>query len=149
MKVNARKFDGSLRRTWDCELVSFDGETLKVRGVFAETVKHSDLGTIEKETISHETFWLSRWYNVFRFENPDGSVRNHYLNISMPPTFDGETIEFVDLDIDIVVWPDGRRIVLDEDEFAENLVKYQYPTDLVEKVKNTVQTLLATADLSN
>ena len=149
MKVNALKFDGSLRRSWDCELESFDGETLKVRGDFAETVEHRDLGTLLKGTLSHETFWLSRWYNVFRFENPDGTLRNYYLNLSMPPTFDGETIEFVDLDIDIVIWPDGRRIVLDEDEFAENIVKYQYSTDLVEKVKNTVQTLLATADLSN
>ena len=149
MKVNARKFDGSLRRSWECELVCFDGETLRVRGVFAETVEHSDLGTLLKGTVSHETFWLSRWYNVFRFENADGTLRNHYINISMPPTFDGKTIEFVDLDIDIVIWPDGRRIVLDEDEFAENLVKYKYPTYLVEKVKNTVETLLATADLSN
>ena len=122
---------------------------LIVRGVFAETVKHQDLGTIEKGTVSQETFWLSRWYNVFRFENSDGTLRNHYINISMQPTFDGETIEFVDLDIDIVIWPDGRRVVLDEDEFSENLVKYQYSVKLVEKVNSTLHRLLELTEIPN
>lgn len=142
MKINSRKYDGSLHRTWDCELVSFDGEMLRVRGEFAETVEHTDLGTIEKGTITHETFWLSRSYNVFRFENADGTLRNHYVNVSLPPTFDGEVVEFVDLDIDVVMWPDGRCETLDLIEFEENSVKMKYPPEVKDRVSETLKEIL-------
>lgn len=139
--VNSRKYDGSLHRSWNCELVSFDGEKLELKGSFAETVEHSQLGILAAGTVLHEYFWLSRWYNVFRFENLAGGLQCHYLNITQPPTFDGSTLEFVDLDIDIVAWPDGRIEVLDEDEFAENSRAYGYPRELIDIVNSTKDSL--------
>ncbi len=140
--INSRKFDGSLHRSWECELISFDGEEIVCRGVFKQTVDHSDLGLIAAGTISHEKFWLSRWYNVFRFEEPKGALRNHYINISMPPTFDGSTIEFVDLDIDVVVWPDGRVLTLDLDEFEQNRLMYCYSSEVVGMANKTLNEIL-------
>lgn len=141
--VNSRKYDGSIHRSWECELISYNGELLECRGIFAETVVHSDLGTISQGTASFERFWLSRWYNVFRFEQPDGNVRNHYFNISMPPKFDGKTLEFVDLDIDIVVWPDGRISTLDLEEFERNRKRFAYSSDVVGTAVQTLNEILA------
>lgn len=140
--INSRKYDGSLHRSWECDLISFDGEEIECRGVFKQTVDHSDLGLIPAGTISHEKFWLSRWYNVFRFEEPDGSLRNHYFNISMPPTIDGNIIEFVDLDIDVVLWPDGRVLTLDLDEFEQNRRIFCYPSEVVEMASKTLNEIL-------
>ncbi|MBL8182878.1 MAG: DUF402 domain-containing protein [Blastocatellia bacterium] len=141
--INSRKYDGSLHRSWECELISFDDEEIICRGVFEKTVEHRDLGLIHAGTISYERFWLSRWYNVFRFEEPDGTLRNHYFNISMPPTFDGSTVEFVDLDIDIVVWPDGRVFTLDLDEFEQNRQLLCYSSEIVGMVDKTLDEILA------
>lgn len=112
-------------------------------GVFDRDVEHSELGSICSGTISYEFYWLDRWYNVFRFHEPDGAFRNYYCNINLPPKFDGETLEYVDLDIDVLVWPDQRVEILDRDEFAENLATYGYPIDVITNVDAAVAELLA------
>ena len=110
-------------------------------GVFDAAVDHADLGRISKGTVSFEYYWLDRWYNVFRFLEPDGSLRNLYCNICMPPKFSGETLDYVDLDIDLVIWPDGSVVTLDEVDFADNAAKFQYPTDVTQKALDSVDEL--------
>ena len=129
--INARKYDGSLRRQWTAGVVSQTEELTIAVGRFEFDVVHSDLGLIHKGTVSFEHFWPNRWYNIFRFHEPDGSLRNYYCNIAIPFTFDDATLEFIDLDIDVVVWPDGRVEVLDRDDFEQNSVNFGYPDDVI------------------
>ena len=108
-------------------------------GVFDKKVTHSDLGVIHKGTISYEYYWLTRWYNVFRFYEPNGDFRNYYCNINMPPVFKNAVLDYVDLDIDIVIWKDFKIKTLDEDEYEKNSIKYKYPTNLKQNVyKNLI-----------
>src|SRR5207253_684501 len=100
-----------LSRSWQAGLVKEGPDLLIAVGVFGQTVEHDDLGTIHKGTVSFEYFWSNRWYNIFRFLEPDGQFRNFYCNIAMPPSVHGDVLEFVDLDIDVVVWADGHREV--------------------------------------
>ena len=68
-----------------------------------------------------ETYYTDRWYNVFEiYAVEDGSLRGWYCNIGCPVEVDGDTVSYIDLALDLLVFPDGRQIVLDEDEF-ENL----------------------------
>jgi hypothetical protein len=50
-----------------------------------------------------EIYMNDRWYN----------------NISLPAEFGDDSISYVDLALDLLVYPDGQMLVLDEDEFAE------------------------------
>ena len=140
--VNSRKFDGSIRRTWRCELIEQRGSLLALVGEFDRTVDHPDLGRIEKGTISHEYYWLDRWYSIFRFHEPSGSLRNFYCNINMPPSFSGDVLDFVDLDIDVLVWPDLRYDVLDRDDYETNSTRFGYPKHIIEKVEEALNELL-------
>lgn len=124
--VNSCNYDGSTRKAWQCKLAAQAGTMLHFTGVFDEDVPHADLGLIKRGTITQEYYWLDRWYNVFRFDEPDGSFRNHYCNISMPPVFADGVLNYVDLDLDVVVWPDRRVVVLDETDFERNALKYGY-----------------------
>lgn len=139
--VVSRKYDSSVRRTWKCGLVSQKTGLLVFVGVFNDTIFHSHLGQISKGTVSFEYYWLERWYNVFCFHEPDGRLRNFYCNISMPPKFDGKTLDYVDLDIDLIVWPDGRIKTLDEDDFTANSAMYRYPGEVVECAHSAVEEL--------
>ena len=112
-------------------------------GTFDGEVEHPELGVIEAGTVSREYFWLERWYSVFRFEESNGDLRNYYCNINLPPEFDGDKLDYVDLDIDIVVWPDGRVVTLDEDEFEENAAKLGYPPDIRQNTFNALDELRA------
>jgi protein associated with RNAse G/E len=67
-----------------------------------------------------ETYYTNRWYNTFEIHaREDDQPRGWYCNIGKPAEFDGQVLSYIDLALDLLVFPDGRQIVLDEDEFAE------------------------------
>lgn len=137
--INARKFDGALHRSWNADLISEVDDQLLFRGVFEREVIHEDLGTIRVGTVSYEYYWLGKWFNIFRFYEPDGEFRNFYCNISMPPTFSNDVLEFIDLDIDILVQNDWSVRVLDENEFADNAANFDYGADLIGSVDSSIK----------
>jgi uncharacterized protein len=66
-----------------------------------------------------ETWYTDRWYNIFEIHaREDDHLRGWYCNIGCPAEIDGNTISYIDLSLDLLVFPDGRQIVLDEDEFT-------------------------------
>ncbi|MEO8650029.1 MAG: DUF402 domain-containing protein [Acidobacteriota bacterium] len=118
--VNSRKIDGIIARHWDCRLLRVCGALIEAQGVFENEVDHAELGIIRRGTISHEYFWTDRWYNVFRFDEPDGTPRGFYCNICKPAEFDGRVLDYVDLDIDILVEPDLTYRIIDVEEYSVN-----------------------------
>ncbi len=144
--INSRKFDRSIRRSWTAQLVARELDLLIFEGVFDRDVDHPDLGFIKGGTISREYYWLDQWYNIFRFHEPEGTLRNYYCNVNMPPVISGNTLDYVDLDIDVVVWPDGRYEVLDEAEFERNALQFEYPNAVRRKASAAVGELIALID---
>lgn len=141
--VNSRKYDLAIRRTWHCELIDQSDPLIVLAGEFDRDVEHPGLGAIKRGTISYEYFWFDRWYNIFRFHEAGGALRNFYCNVAMPPTFENDTLDYVDLDIDILVWPDGRYEVVDRDDFEQNALKYSYPDDVRQRAEKSVDEMLA------
>jgi protein associated with RNAse G/E len=122
--VKTFKLDGKPHRTWKAELVRQEGPLLVLDGTFASDIEHELLGTIAAGTRSVEYYWMERWYNVFHFSQPNGELRNYYCNISVPPSFDGSILSYVDLDLDILVAPDFSYQTLDVDDFERNCQAY-------------------------
>ncbi len=141
--INSRKYDLSIRRTWTCELIERNDPLIVLVGEFDRDVKHPGLGSIRSGTISYEYYWLDRWYNIFRFHEPDGTLRNYYCNFAMPPTFENGVLDYVDLDIDILVWPDRNYEVVDRDDFERNSLKYSYTDEISQRAENSVDEMLA------
>lgn len=144
--INSHKYDGKLHRSWEAKLIERNNTLLKFVGVFDQEIKHSHLGVIRPKTVSYEFYWLERWFNVFRFHEPDGTLRNFYCNINMPPKFENGILDYVDLDIDVVVWNDFSRQILDIEEFEENSDKYNYPKAVREKVSESLGELISLID---
>jgi protein associated with RNAse G/E len=142
--VNSRKYDLKVRKSWNCRLVKRADPLLMLVGEFDSDVSHAGLGSIARGTISEEFYWLDRWYNVFRFSEPDGTFRNFYCNVTMPPTFENDVLDYVDLDIDVIVWPDRRVDTLDQDDFELNSIRFGYPEDLRQSALDSLTELLRT-----
>lgn len=65
-----------------------------------------------------ETYYTDRWYNIFEIhDHHDDHLRGWYINIGYPAMIEGNTLSYKDLALDVLVFPDGRQLVLDEDEF--------------------------------
>jgi protein associated with RNAse G/E len=133
--INSRKFDGSIKKSWNVELINRDNCLFTFVGEFKDEVIHSQIGVIRRGTVSYEFYWLNRWYNVFRFHEPDGNLRNFYCNINLPFKFAGNVLDYVDLDIDILVWKDFSYQILDSDEFLENAERFSYSDEMRKKVR--------------
>lgn len=136
--VNSRKYDGRIRRSWQAGVVTQTAEMLIAVGRFEFDVDHSDLGRIAAGTVSFEHFWFDRWYNIFRFHEPDGALKAWYCNVAMPATYGDGILDFVDLDIDVVVWPDMRFEVVDLDDFEENSLQFSYPPEVIVHARRAV-----------
>ena len=66
-----------------------------------------------------ETYFTDRWYNIYEIHaREDDSLRGWYCNVGKPASLDGDCLSYVDLALDLLVFPDGRQVVLDEDEFT-------------------------------
>ncbi len=67
-----------------------------------------------------ETFYADRWYNVFEMHDcDDDRLKGWYCNIGRPAVIGEMTVSYIDLALDLLVYPDGRQLVLDEDEFGQ------------------------------
>lgn len=111
-------------------------------GNFEDEVIHSKLGIIRRNSISYEYYWKNEWFNIFRFQEPDGEFRNYYCNVNRPPTFNDGVLDFVDLDIDLVIWKDLKVEILDMDEFEENKLKYGYTLEIQHKALESLNKLI-------
>ena len=147
--VNSRKYDGTIRRSWKCELLEQRDSLLVFLGEFEAAVDHSDLGHIEKGTVSYEYYWLDRWYNAFRFHTVEGALRYYYFNINMPPTFAGGVLDYVDLDIDVLVQPDLAYTVLDLEDFSANAQSFGYPAEVRSGAEAALEEVLAAIEQKN
>jgi hypothetical protein len=135
IRVEALKYDRSIHRSWDCSLIGETDELWEFVGIFPVEIRHPLLGVIRPNTVSYEFYWKNRWYNVFRFHEPEGELRNFYCNVNLPPVLRGNILTYVDLDIDVLVAPDFGYQILDLDEFEENAIKHQYPAETIEKAQ--------------
>lgn len=141
IEVRAYKYDGLVHRTWEADLLRHEGSLIVLDAKFTDEIKHDLLGTIAPGTHSLEFYWLDQWYNVFRFAQPDGKLRNFYCNINLPATLEGEVLSYVDLDIDILVQPDFSCQILDLDEFEKNSALYNYPLEVRQNAQLAVSEL--------
>ncbi len=66
-----------------------------------------------------EAYFTHRWYNIFEIHHREGdALKGWYCNITRPARLLNGRVEYVDLALDVLVYPDGSSLLLDEDEFA-------------------------------
>ena len=141
--VKVYKYDGTEHRSWRACLATYEGELIVLDATFADEVQHDLLGQICSGTISTEYYWLNRWYNIFRFSEPNGRLLSFYCNVSFPPTFTGQVLSYIDLDVDILVQPDFSYRILDTEDFEANIRIYGYTHEVQQGVKRATDQLVS------
>ncbi len=126
-----RKLDYQERETWRWtgQLVERRENRLVVDAIF--NARPRDLGymKLESSDLFHEFYYSDRWFNIFQVFEADGVLKGWYCNVCKPARFSDAEISFVDMVLDVFVHPDGRTLVLDEEEFAQNRTALYAPED--------------------
>lgn len=143
IEVRVFKYDGAEHRHWNARLARRDGSLLILEAEFEFDVQHHLLGHIRRGTGTIEYYWLESWYNVFRFLDDNGKTRFYYCNVNLPPAFDGATLSYIDLDIDILVQPDLSYEVLDLDEFDRHAAFFGYDDETKRRAQVAVNKLVS------
>jgi protein associated with RNAse G/E len=60
----------------------------------------------------------------------------------VPPTFANGVLDYIDLDIDVLVWNDFSFKILDMEDFEYNSVKFKYSKKVIENSKKSLAELL-------
>jgi uncharacterized protein len=141
--VRTYKYDGSEHRHWRAQISRREESLIVLDATFEEEIRHPLLGTVARGTDSIEYYWLDRWYNVFRFVEPTGELRNFYCNVNVPPVLQNDVLSYIDLDMDVLVAPDFSYSILDEDEFATNAARFNYPQEVLDKSGSALKELIS------
>lgn len=81
--------------------------------------------TITKGCYTIAYYWKDRPYNVYIWRDSNGNYLGAYLNIVKNTTFTDQYVVFEDLILDILVFPNGDYVILDEEELLEPLEQFE------------------------
>lgn len=116
-------------KRFECGVLRRDGTHLVVLYV-SPVAMHVHGVDLPAGTITFGHFWTDRPYNVYhwldhrRGDATYGATIGHYLNLSAQTRLldaPEPRLEWLDLVVDILVMPDGRVTVLDEDEIPSTI----------------------------
>ncbi|WP_314077721.1 DUF402 domain-containing protein [uncultured Granulicatella sp.] len=138
--VKSYKHDGSLHRTWRDSMV----------------LKTSDQAIIacNDHTLVTEADgrrWLTRepallyyhkhyWFNVVTMIRQKGI--SYYCNLASPYVLDKEALKYIDYDLDIKIFPDGEKRLLDVDEYEQHRRQMHYSKEIDQILKVNVEILV-------
>ena len=69
-----------------------------------------------------------------------------YVDIATPPVWHGNTVRYVDLDLDVIRTHEGRTFIDDEDEFAEHRVRFAYPQHVARNARRAADELAVSVE---
>lgn len=127
--VRKLAYDGHETWQWSGKLVERGDGLMVVDAIF--NARPRDLGymKLEGNDLFHEYYYSDRWFNIFQVFGADGIMKGWYCNICKPAAFSGNEISFVDMVLDVFVYPNGSPLVLDEEEFEQNAETIYSPED--------------------
>ena len=138
--VKSYKHDGSLHRTWRDSMI----------------LKTSDQAIIACNdhtlvTESDGRRWLTRepallyyhkhyWFNVVTMIRQKGI--SYYCNLASPYVLDAEALKYIDYDLDIKIFPDGEKRLLDVDEYELHRRQMHYSKEIDQILTANVEILV-------
>ncbi|MCP4875640.1 MAG: DUF402 domain-containing protein [Gammaproteobacteria bacterium] len=109
-----------IRKEFECELLKHERDELIVIYRMREDVQLEDL-LLRKHTLSLGYFWEERNYNVYHWVDDNRQTLALYFNICDNTRISTNRIAWRDLTVDILITPDLRCRVLDEDELPDDI----------------------------
>jgi len=110
--VEVWRYDGMISSKTSTSLTleaTFDQDGISFRGLL-----------LKKGDRFVETFYSDRWYNIFTiYDVQSDQLKGWYCNVCRPARIEDGHIFADDLALDLIVYPDGKWLILDEDEFAD------------------------------
>ncbi|MGO2913951.1 MAG: DUF402 domain-containing protein [Lactiplantibacillus plantarum] len=138
--IKSYKHDGSLHRTWRDTMVLKTSENALI-GVNDHTLVTEDDG---RRWVTREPaivyFHKHYWFNIVAMIRDNGV--SYYCNLASPYVLDKEALKYIDYDLDVKVFPDGEKRLLDVDEYEDFSQRWHSGEETDRILKANVLTLV-------
>ena len=138
--IKSYKHDGSLHRTWRDTMV-------------LKTSDQSIIGCNDHTLVTESDGrrWVTReaallyyhqhfWFNIVAMIRKRGVT--YYCNLASPYLIDNEALKYIDYDLDVKVFTDGEKRLLDVEEYERHKRQMNYSDDLDFILKENVKILV-------
>ena len=135
--IQSYKHDGSLHRTWRDTMVLKITENAII-GVNDHTLVTESDG---RRWITREPaivyFHKKYWFNIIAMIRDNGV--SYYCNLASPFHIDQEALKYIDYDLDVKVFTNGEKKLLDVEEYEQHKEKMHYSDDIDFILKENVE----------
>lgn len=125
-------------------VIRFDPERLVLRRAFKGGGSYDGLNVPKQEgdwgTLEIDT---TRWHSRRSYFRRDGTHLGDILNVNTPAEFYPDGVRYLDLEVDIVVPPEGPARLVDEDHLERGVRAGAIPRALAERAREEAKLLLA------
>ena len=141
--IHSYKHDGNIHRSWDEAILLDIKDDYLVFGNNKTKVVESDGRSWRTKEPAIMFFYKHSWYNVIGQLKKDGIY--YYCNLASPFVIEGNTLKYIDYDLDLRVFPDGAFKILDRGEYHYHKAKMNYPEAIDRIVKDDLSNLISLA----
>lgn len=145
LTVVATKADGAWYRTWQASIERLEENLLVTVGLPGSHVVDRERGDWTLENYIRGYYWFDRPLNLLEIFAADGALLEIYVNVGSLPVLDGDRLTFADYELDVSLEGDGPPRILDEDEFAEAIIRYGYSAEFQAHCRAAARTALELA----
>ena len=143
LDIRCYKHNGTIHRFWDRGLVLENNDDyLIVATKRAKVVENNGRCWFTKEP-AVTIFSKKEWWNAICMLKKDGIC--YYCNIASPALIDGDSIKYIDYDLDVKLYGDGTTKLLDVSEYRKHAEEQGYGDDIktvLEKSVNNIYDLI-------
>ena len=140
IKLNAER-----EESWRYEgrILSQQPQTMLIEARFNRSTLRFHGITLKKNDRFLERYYKDRWYNLFEIHGQDDdALKGWYCNVTAPAEFNDGKITYIDMALDLLVYPNGKHLILDEDEFEDLAL----PQEQQRQAREALDTLVELAE---
>jgi len=145
IEITHAKLDGKVFHLGNALIEAYDHEKslIRFRRVFRGQGLYDGLET-RKEPGDYAVTEakIGEWHFKTQYFSRDGQHKGTYINLNTPIELYPYGIRYVDLEVDVCIWPDGRVKVLDEDKLDNAVAEGLVTEKLVRIVREKLQEIM-------
>lgn len=142
LKIHCYKHDKNIYRSSDKALILDINDEGIVVGNNHATVTKANGRTWQTKEPAIIFFYKNKWYNVISQLKDNGIY--FYCNIATPYIIEDGAIKYIDYDLDLRIFPDGKYKILDTDEYELHQKEMNYSDEINLIIKNELDDLINT-----
>ena len=138
--IQSYKHDGSLHRIWRDTMVLKESEDTLIGCNDHTLVTEADGRRWVTREPAIVYFHKHYWFNIVAMIRDSGV--SYYCNLASPFVLDEQALKYIDYDLDVKVFPNGERHLLDIDEYEAHQRKWHYPLSIDHILKANIRILV-------